>query len=120
MGIWSVEIRGTITRDIKHVTVDAASMGEAMTKAVDQHPSYRAKTAREMEVPGEELLYIILARIVAVAHGLEAFTEGQLVNITAMDRIDIRVLINEGREHIKRSPLSGENGKHIMKQMGLE
>jgi len=42
---WRVELRGTITRDIKWVDVEAYSMGAAMVDAVAQHPTYRAKSA---------------------------------------------------------------------------
>lgn len=45
---WSVELRGTITRDIKWVEVEAWSMGAAMVDAVALHPTYRAKSATEI------------------------------------------------------------------------
>lgn len=46
---WSVELRGTITRDIKRVEVEASSMGAAMVDAVAAHPTYRAKSATEIQ-----------------------------------------------------------------------
>ncbi len=119
MGTWTVEIRGTITRDIGLVEVEAASMGEAMTKAVEAHPTYRAKAASEV-VNSEGVYRIALARIVAVADGLEVFSEGQLANILAMDRVQIRELIDDGFAHILKNPLQGENGAELMKMLDLE
>jgi hypothetical protein len=46
---WIVELRGTITRDIKWVEVEARSMGAAMVAAVAKHPNYRAKSAKEVK-----------------------------------------------------------------------
>lgn len=46
---WRVELRGAITRDIKWVEVDAFSMGAAMVEAVAQHPTYRARSAIEID-----------------------------------------------------------------------
>lgn len=46
---WRVELRGTVTRDIKWVEVQARSMGEAMVVAVAAHPTYRAKFATEVQ-----------------------------------------------------------------------
>lgn len=45
---WRIELRGTITRDIKWVDVEAWSMGAAMVDAVAAHPTYRAKSATEI------------------------------------------------------------------------
>ena len=45
---WKVELRGTITRDIKWVEIEAFSMGDAMVRAVALHPTYRAKSAAEV------------------------------------------------------------------------
>lgn len=121
MGTWSVEIRGTITRDIRWVQVEATSMGEALEKAVAQHPTYRAKAIRSASHLGSssDADRIALARIVAVAHGIEALTEGQLATTLAMDRVQIRELIDDGRAHIQANPIPGENGKNIMKMLGL-
>lgn len=41
-----VELRGTITRDIKWVEVVAYSAGAAMVDAVAMHPTYRVKSAK--------------------------------------------------------------------------
>lgn len=46
---WRVELRGTVTRDIKWVEVEAWSMGAAMVDAVAAHPMYRAKSAVEVQ-----------------------------------------------------------------------
>lgn len=118
MAIWNVEIRGTITRDIRWIKVEAESMGEAMVKAVELHPTYRAKSAvDDALVDGYR---IELARMIAVVHGLEVLTEGQLANIIAKDRVAIRELIDDGRAHLRANPLSGQNGSHIMKRLRLE
>lgn len=119
MAIWNVEIRGTITRDIRHIEIEAASMGEAMTKAVELHPTYRARLAVEVDV-GDDGYRTELARMLAVVHGLEVLTEGQLANIIAKDRVAVRELIDDGRTHLRINPLTGQNGTHIMKRLGLE
>lgn len=118
MAIWNVEIRGTITRDIRWIKVEAASMGDAMVKAVELHPTYRAKSAVDDALVDD--YRIELARLLAVAHGLEVMTEGQLANIIAKNRVAVRELIDDGRTHLRANPLSGQNGKHIMKRLGLE
>lgn len=119
MTTWNVEIRGTITRDIRHIEIEAASMGEAMTKAVELHPTYRARSAVEVDVV-DDGYRTELARMLAVAHGLEVLTEGQLANIIVRDRVAVRQLIDDGRTHLQTNPPSGQNGKHIMSRLGLE
>ena len=114
MGTWLVEIRGTITRDIRLVDVTARSAGSAMARAVKLHPTYRAASA--MEVGAHR---VALSRLVAVANGLGLLTEGQLSNITNMGRVDIRAAIDEGLIHLRNDNLSGKNGAHIMTQLGL-
>lgn len=118
MAIWNVEIRGTITRDIRWIKVEAESMGDAMVRAVELHPTYRAKSAVDDALVDDYRMEF--ARMLAVVHGLEVLTEGQLANIIAKDLVAIRELIDDGRAHLMESPLTGQNGKHIMKRLGLE
>lgn len=42
--IWSVEMSGTITRDIVWIEVTASSAGEAEMAATRQKPSYRVRS----------------------------------------------------------------------------
>lgn len=45
---WNVELRGTITRDIKMASIEAWSMSAAMLDAERLHPTYRANSATEI------------------------------------------------------------------------
>lgn len=45
---WNVELRGTITRDIKMDVIEAWSMSAAMLDAERLHPTYHAKSATEI------------------------------------------------------------------------
>jgi hypothetical protein len=63
--------------------------------------------------------HVALAKLLAVIDGASLLTEGQLVNITGIDRVAVRKLVDEGRDIIQDNPLSGVNGAAIMHEMGL-
>ena len=63
--------------------------------------------------------HMALVKLLAVTSGASILTEGQLVNITGVDRVAVRKLIDEGRDIIRENPLAGFNGVAIMHEMGL-
>ncbi len=63
--------------------------------------------------------HMALAKLLAVTNGTASLSEGQLVNITGLDRVAVRKLIDEGREIISSNPLAGANGIAIMNAMDL-
>lgn len=85
-------------------------------------PSERDKGRNEATaemLADQSHIYSALTRLCALVHGDDVLSEGQLVAITGISRIEVRRLVDDGRESISATPLPGLAGRMMMQRIGL-
>lgn len=60
---------------------------------------------------------VAFARLMTVVEGLGLLSEGQLVRVTGLDRIDVRMLVDDGRDMLSARPLTGKWGEGVMERL---
>lgn len=62
---------------------------------------------------------VALARLAAVLHTADMLTEAQIARVTDLDRIAVRTLIDDGKDMLRKRPLTGSWGAIVMGRLDL-